>query len=211
MPDPNNICLKKYRTVAMCIPKCANTSIKRALMDATGRTGNPHGPKKFTYCSKWTAHFKYKKFFTFAFVRNPYARIYSCWKNKVRGDRFHKSFRRFGIGPNTSFDQFVDIVFRWPDSLSEQHFRSQFSELYLVDIAKHPVLVPDFIGKVETIDCDWMLVQEVCIKSGLKLPDLGHENHTGAGDDYRQHYNPATRGMVATRYQHDLEYFCYDF
>jgi len=40
---------------------------------------------------------------------------------------------------------------------------------------------------------------------------LPHENHTGAGDDYREHYDIFTRQLIEIRYQQDLEYFGYDF
>lgn len=212
MPDPNNIILKRMKVICFCIPKCANTSIKRAFMQTMNRTGNPHGPKKFPTISKWTAAYKYPKFFKFAFVRNPYARLVSCYVDKVASENFHYPFSRFGIHASTGFREFVEIICKLPDFLSDQHFRSQNYELVITDDVKQPWVVPDFIGNVETIETDWpKVIKRVEKISGMRLPPLPQERRTGAGDEWQEFFDRHTRGLVQTRYAMDFEVFGYDY
>jgi hypothetical protein len=212
MPDPNNIILKDMEVICFCIPKCANTSIKRAFMQMLGKKGNPHGPGKFETISKWTAGYKYPHFFKFAFVRNPYARLVSCYQNKIKGKKFHYPFARFGFTPDTTFSDFVQTIERYPDFLSDQHFRSQYYELVVLDDVKTPWLVPDFIGKVETIGPDWdYVVEKIYNISGRKLPPLPRENPDKDKRPWQSYYDDHTRALVQRRYIMDFEVFKYAY
>lgn len=213
MPDPNNIILKRMKVICFCVPKCANTSIKRAFMQMLNRTGNPHGQGQFRTISKWTAAYKYRKFFKFAFVRNPYDRLVSCYQNKIADPRFHYPFARFGFHANTTFREFIETIVKYPDFLADQHFRSQAYELVITDDVKEPWVVPDFIGKVENIGPDWEhVIKEVYKISGRRLPKLPRENvdkaHGKPWEDYYDHY---LRGLVQKRYAADFEVFGYDY
>jgi hypothetical protein len=211
MPYPNNAIIKKMKVIAFCIPKCANTSIKRAFMQTLSmKDGNPHAPKRFQTISKWTAAYKYDHFFKFAFVRNPYARIVSCYQNKIAGQKFHYPMLRFGFHANTSFREFVETVAKYPDFLSDQHFRSQAHELVITDDVKEPWVVPDFVGTVENIANDWpIVVKAVENISGRRLPPLPREKVTGAGDKWPEYYDHHLRALVQKRYAMDFEVFGY--
>jgi hypothetical protein len=213
MPDPNNIILKNLKVICFCVPKCANTSIKRAFMQMYGLKGNPHGPGKFQTISKWTAGYKYPHFFKFAFVRNPYARLLSCYQNKIKGEQFHFPFARFGFAPDTGFQEFVETVSKYPDFLSDQHFRSQSYELVITDDVKEPWVVPDFIGKVETIEQDWAeAARRVREISGRNLPILPRENpDKGDTRPWQDYYDDYLVSLVQRRYSADFEVFGYDY
>lgn len=183
----------------MLIPKVANESIKYAFMQILGIPVNMHPSYAFETCDKyWAAASPY---WVFSFVRNPFDRLVSCWHQKTQGSKFHRAFGEFGIYPKIPFPEFVEIVCRIPDEKSDQHWRSQAYELLIAER-----LIPDFIGRFETIVRGWKMVQ----KKIPELPDLPHKNKS----DHRHHqeyYTLDLKERVAKRYQQDLEVFNYDF
>lgn len=200
------------RVIAFCVPKCANTSIKRAFMDLLGKTGRAHVQGQFDMVSKWTAAYKYPDFFKFAFVRNPYSRLVSCYNNKVQR-KIHAPMRRFGITKKTTFEKFIETVFEYHDSIADQHFRSMSYDLVINDDVKTPVLVPDFVGTVETIERDWKyVVKRVYEASGKRLPDLPRANMDETNSrSWQDYYTPRLKELVQRRYAMDFEVFGYDY
>lgn len=68
----------------------------------------------------------------FSIVRHPYARLISCYQDKVRNNGepsyFHSLY--FGLFTNDMpFDQFVKFVGVIPDSIKEIHFKPQYQSL----------------------------------------------------------------------------------
>ena len=88
--------IPKLRIIYVAVPKAASTRIKQTLAAAIGRRSTslwqhrrrrfrgPPGPKSMTMTS-------FHRLATnpatlrFSFVRNPYARVVSCWADKFRG------------------------------------------------------------------------------------------------------------------------------
>jgi hypothetical protein len=136
----------------------------------------------------------------------------SCYQNKIKGKKFHYPFARFGFTPDTTFPDFVQTIERYPDFLSDQHFRSQYYELVVSDDVKTPWLVPDFIGKVETIGPDWdYVVEKIYNISGRKLPPLPRENPDKGKRPGQSYYDDHTRALVQRRYIMDFEVFKYAY
>ena len=138
--------------------------------------------------------------FIFAFVRNPYERIYSCYKNKiedvrVRGGR--NIFEKHDIGLNVTFDEFVRRVAALPDYSSDRHFRSQAWFLTC-----EGALLPSFIGKLEQMSEDWEELQErfgiapppqINVSNAKTLPVMTTE----------------TKALICERYAEDFKLFGY--
>lgn len=66
---------------------------------------------------------------SFCVVRNPYTRLYSCWKNKIydKNAYYLKSFKqnqKINL-EGVSFDRFVDIIHRLPRNTDEVHYAIQ--------------------------------------------------------------------------------------
>jgi dermatan 4-sulfotransferase 1 len=215
MPDPNNIVLNDHRLAFMLIPKVANTSIKMAMLNMMGiYPKEPRGLNHYMGCrsqhgnvfhveQKSKLATDYADYLRIAFVRNPFDRILSCYRDKVLATH-HRSFTRFGIAHGDSLRKFINIIKDVPDNHAEQHFRSQSAELIHNDN-----LVPDFVGRFETIDSDWHQVQSLALdQCGLILDDLPHVNKSSRFDIEMDN---ETRADIATRYKCDFESFGYSY
>ena len=104
-PDQLLFVLPKQMLIYIAVPKAASTRIKRTLARAEGRLSRslkpsrrskyrgPYGPRNMTIGSFFRLARK-PDTLRFSFVRNPYARVVSCWAHKfadkplVRGDSF---------------------------------------------------------------------------------------------------------------------------
>jgi len=205
MPDPNNIILPEHKLAFMLIPKCANTSIKYAILDALGinTKENIHNPKLFKYADRCFIKSK-KDWLKIAIVRNPYDRLLSCWRSKIwEPRRLHSGFTKYKVFYHKMpFEKFIDRVIELPDCIADQHFRMQSLELL-----SGGKLVPNLIGRMENLDNDWSKIQNAVFEHcKLKLPVLKLINATDKNN------NPYTRELkmrVYDKYATDFIEFGY--
>ena len=139
-------------------------------------------------------------YFKFTFVRNPFARLYSCYMDKRVHDQNYVHYlfgylHRERVG---SFTEFVKRVCRVPDAFAERHFMSQYHTLFkLHGVSKAPL---DFIGRYESLAEDFAPIRE---KYGLK--PLAHFNRSqGRPDEWMAHYSRQTADLVYRRYRRDF-------
>ncbi len=207
------------RAVYVPIPKVASSSVKHHFADvlypdrAGTFSGKIHQSEIFEYRLKESVDFsEYKDYFKFSFVRNPWDRIVSCYVDKIlnRSERelFMKKRDTLFLEypwyrPGMTFDEFVRGVSKTPDSIADEHFRSQTS--FIVDSNFRPFV--DFVGKYENIQNDFL---RVC--QSLQIPgiSLRHTNKTKKGH-YSSYYSEETRDIVARRYEDDIRMFGYSF
>ncbi|WP_172300531.1 sulfotransferase family 2 domain-containing protein [Pseudoruegeria sp. HB172150] len=139
----------------------------------------------------------------FTLVRNPVARLYSAWNNKVIENRaLSRRFLDMGVTSGMGFDAFVDRVAASPDESCDIHVRSQMAIL-----AGNGRLLPDFIGRVEKITADWSHIRyELRARRGLRLPALPHKNaRAEVQADIAQRIAPDVLRKIAARYRADFE------
>jgi Sulfotransferase family len=137
----------------------------------------------------------YASYFRFAFVRNPWDRLVSCWRDKIIGsDRFLSSDN----GQN--FEGFVNYVAKFIDlEYGNPHLRLQSR---LIDI-NHI----DFLGRFETFEEDLEKVMKILdIEATIKKI-----NATDRKADYRDYYIERTKNKVAELYKKDIQIFNYKF
>ncbi len=151
---------------------------------------------------------RYKDYFHFTFVRNPYDRLLSCYINKVykpalsnREDRnFVKGYGNLVGFKKMSFSDFVHFVTQIPDEHCDPHFSPQHRLLDLETL--------DFIGRLENFEQDFSYVKErISLSDDIKPETLNASKH----DPYQNYYDDELRKMVAKKYALDLEIFNYDF
>lgn len=194
--------------VYAAVPKVACTSVKEALAEAA----QSHSGVRLRSGSRLSN--ETDDYFKFAFVRNPFDRLVSCYEDKVRGidqngggyyfsSRYNNWFVWTIFGEKfhsaMTFDEFVSLVARIPDRLSDIHFRSQCSLLF-----SHRVMKPDYIGRFESIDKDWEY-----ISTRFDLAPLRSRNVSRRSAWPEYYANQATISTVWSRYRKDIETFGY--
>jgi len=136
-------------------------------------------------------------YFKFTFVRNPFSRLYSCYKDRVVN---HPSYYDYYLGgylcDTRSFAVFVRKINNIPVFLADEHFTVQYHRLY----KQHGVAL-DFIGKYENLHKEFEPIRK---KYRLNaLPHL-HKSHAHPVD-WRDHYTRATAAMVYRKYKQDFD------
>lgn len=220
-PAGTAVLLEASRAVYIEVPKVACSSIKILLAgwlgtDLTAVGGDPHRAQ-FPEPGPCQAGPKlYPSLFSFAFVRNPWDRLVSCYRDKVLGEApdfttFHLQrgvaycLARFdAFQPGMSFVEFVEAVTKIPDGEADEHFRSQYTFLSNRD----GKIAIDFVGRFETLHRDW---DAVCRQLGFPSTELPHVQAARRRVDYAKYYDSNTRTAVTRRYAEDVRLFGYTF
>ena len=181
----------KHKFVFLATPKTGSTSIHQTLLDSIKDNklidesklclGHTH-----MSCPDFlTQRPKFKKYFKFAFVRNPWDRVLSWY--------FFRGKKNFGKNKNVTFRTYIKTKMhpRWHPAHDQYEFTKNC----------------DFIGRLENLQQDFDIV---CDKIGIPSKKLPHKNkskHT----HYTEYYDDETRQIVAEKYARDIEYFGYKF
>ena len=122
--------------VYFVIPKVACSSIKTTLLPTFGMeeppdraygvhalfNGTPHQIDKAALLDGGA----YRDHFSFAFVRNPWDRLVSCWSQKFapgrRGEGVGRRYREGRLRVGMGFEEFAENVCKIPDESANPHF-----------------------------------------------------------------------------------------
>ena len=223
------------RLVYHSISKNASTTVKSLLLDATGHpvpalvgdvhtAFHPHRYKHWRKCTSSDLSLAYSlitnfdpspgippgfdRAFHFAFVRNPWARLVSCYVNKVfhRSEEFAQHYPSIRLERMT-FTDFVRFVCRVPDDLCDRHFALQCR---ILDIGGSTL---DFVGRVERFSDD---LAEIIRLSGLdkrllKWTQIKNQSRLVPSRRYMDLYTTQTRNLAACKYAKDIDRFGYRF
>lgn len=141
----------------------------------------------------------YKSYFKFAFVRNPWDRLVSCWYNKVIDSNYFRLSQPDRLKLHI-FEYFVDWVAAKNIETCDRHLRLQSR---LIDLNQL-----DFLGRFETMDTDLL---EVAHTLGLVEVTIERKNVTENRQPYQAYYNDTLRQKVADIYRKDIRLFGYKF
>ena len=198
------------------IPKVACTSIKLGISN----TEEVDYSKYMTIHSQTSQYCTYRpyknlyKYKCFTFVRNPFSRIVSCYNDKVikpiqhnKKYYFDSLYNKFiirlignkSLYPKISFEEFVEIVTKIPDFISDGHFRSQTSIIFNSISPKI-----DYIGKFESIDDDWFRLASI-----YNLGSISKHNKSNSDDWENFFTNKEILLKVGKRYMNDIIIFGY--
>ena len=158
----------------------------------------------------------FAKAFKFAFVRNPYDRLYSAYSY----------LSRLGLRQNaTSIQSRIHRYKNFRDFVLNEIEGKPFTGPGLYKVRENSLLAPqvqwldspsgapftDFVGRFERLEEDW---EEVCSKVGLantQLPKLNTSTKKVTKSDYRSAYTTDLVDIVSTAYRDDLTRFKYFF
>ena len=180
--------------------KVACTSIKTAMMQPYNIHHNVH----MAWPHIFKGHLKdgHQDFFKFSFVRNPFDRLVSGYRDKIFNKPKKEHFD--SIPTNISFAEFVAEVVKRPDCLINGHFQSQFTKLY-----QYPELQVDFLGRFENLADDWLPIA-TRFEFDPQLPHkMKSTKRKGVHKDYRVYYTEELVHLVYNRFRADVEAFGY--
>jgi chondroitin 4-sulfotransferase 11 len=183
----------RHNCIFIQIPKNAGNSIANALFGET--------------CPHWSyRHYqranpsKFRRYFKFAFVRNPWDRLVSGYFYVRSG-----TGRRGSLQHVADYNDFGAFVHGWLNATSiwsSEVFKPQHH--FICDDDLHVQM--DFVGRLENIDADFRaLCQRLNVKP--KLDRLNASNHR----HYSQYYTEELRERVASIYARDIATFGYRF
>lgn len=212
----HTIALHQWKTIYFDIPKVASSSLKKVcadLLEIEILPGKTTHSVKYPQIKAQELE-KYKDYYKFCFVRNPWDRLVSCYNEKIKKDSnynqygyingLHPQFLKYGtFKAGMSFEEFVNAVLEIPDSQADGHFRSQHT--FVAD-NKGKLLV-DFVGKFESLNEDFRYVCEKNNISGVTLPHILKMPHK----NYKEYYTDNLKKLVKKRYAKDIKLFKYEF
>ncbi len=153
---------------------------------------------------------EYQSHFKFAFVRNPWDRLVSCYSNKFadRGKGLGGPQKQAAeFRPGMPFAEFVEAVHATPDEEANPHFRSQ----HTVVCGPEGHVMADFVGRFENLREDFAIVTKKIGTPGLELPHRLKSRRHRESRPYTDFYDERLKGLVHKRYEKDIETFGYSF
>jgi len=134
-------------------------------------------------------------FFVFGFVRNPYERVYSAYQERIRQWGETREFNDFLKDLN-------DINIRYDYNFI--HFCPQHYFFY-----NGKKCIADFIGKMESINEDYFIIQSILDIEGLELPK-NNVTEKIVNQNYLSFYDDESIKIVNALYEKDFLLFNYN-
>jgi len=162
---------------------------------------------------------RYREHFKFAFVRNPWDRLVSCYSEKVMDVKetelgeppFRKvpSEKGSRLYKGMPFAEFVETVCEIPDDEANMHFISQ--HVVVCGPGRDSQIMADFVGRFENLAADFAVVAEKI--GGARRLQLPHKLRSTSRKSrpYTEFYDDRLRDLVYERYREDIEIFNYSF
>jgi len=137
---------------------------------------------------------EFDEYFKFGFVRNPWARVFSWYRNVMRDD-YH--LKTLGLTNDCSLKEFlVETPDQWA-------LRTQ---MYWLKDSRGGISL-DFIGKFERLAEDFEFVAKQIGLDDWQLPHL----IVGDVKSYTEAFDAESRDLVAEKYAEEIDYFQYKF
>lgn len=186
-----------HQCIFIHVPKAAGTSVALTLFGQKSR----HVP--------WFEYYranpgKFRRYFKFTFVRNPWDRLVSTYFFLQRGG-MNADDAAWANANLKSFPNFERFVLEWlnEDSIHTWvHLRPQ--HYFLCD--DNGKLMVDFVGRVENMEVDFAVVAAKlhCTRK-LEKVNVGSQQH------YSHYYTDTSRELVGRVYAKDIALFGYAF
>lgn len=187
----------QHRCLFIHITKTAGTSVAKSLFEYL-----PYHYTAVDYRVIY-GHRDFDDYFKFAFVRNPWDRLYSAWRYLAAGgwNDDDRQWYQDNLSRYPDFESFVNEWLNDDNILKHRHFwpQSRFT-------CDSKGLLLDHVGYFETLEQDFNIIAS---RLGIDVK-LGKHN-ANPGKDYRDAYTDEMQQRVAHVYAKDIELFGYRF
>lgn len=218
----------ELKAIFIHIPKTGGTSIEESLVTDTphwktvdeqhwyGNIESNEAHVKYSYeldhstmrYLKKNCKFYDNAYFSFAFVRNPYARLVSEFHHCKYG--YSRFIRKAEF---ETFSDFVMILQKNFDYILKNEQKNHYLVSHYLPQYKFThnykdLLIVDFIGKLENIQEDWNVV---CKKLMIEN-EITHSKKYASPFEYKyeEYYTPELKEIVYQLYEKDFIYFKYE-
>ena len=202
------------RFIFIHVQKTGGLSVQAVLTETFPDAGPPDpvvaGGRHASLEQALSAMPEVRDYYSFGFVRNPWARMYSWHSMVMRRKQGAESgnkklerrvkVREFWAGVIREVPDFEDFVLRGPDLFE----RLRTPQLDYLTASGQRV---DFIGRTEQLEAG---LGQIYTHLGEPAPSLPRRN-AGPPTDYRSHYTAAMRDRVAEVFAVDIAEFGYTF
>jgi hypothetical protein len=222
--------LPKHRIVYVCVPKAASSRIKMSLSSLLGRqlSSFEEANKRKLSGLKAPHHVGLSFFYQlamdagtlrFSFVRNPYARLVSCWADKfqnkplIAGDSFVEQYLDArthvdsslpaGGGQTLSFPDFTRFVAEPAVRRLNAHWQCQH------ELVEGPAITLDFIGRVESFDKDFVRVFDHVGATDVLRSKTRQPINVSSHRPWKDYYTTELAAAVYRTYERDFDLFKY--
>lgn len=137
----------------------------------------------------------YEGYFKFAFVRNPWDRVVSCYCSKI----LKKDHNAFQECYDKDFNYFVNFINQQDLTVADPHIRLQ-STLFPLDEL-------DYLGRFETFEEDLKYILSILKLDYVPIPKKNISKH----QHYSHYYNEGSKNIIAKKYKKDIKNFGYQF
>lgn len=188
----------EHQCIFIHITKTAGTSVAKALFSYL-----PYHYSAIDYRVIFGRK-DFERYFKFAFVRNPWDRVYSAFRYLKSGG-WNEEDKIWGEDNLSKFEDFDQFVKQWltPENIkSHIHFHPQHQ--FICD--KNGSLLIDYIAYFETLEEDFKQIAD-----RLKIDSSIAHHNANPASSYLNIYNDETKKIVASVYDKDIEIFGYDF
>jgi chondroitin 4-sulfotransferase 11 len=196
------------------IPKCAGTSIEKALIPfmsthcdfrefselerrahwMPGREGRQH-----CRLGRYAREYDLSQFLKFSIVRNP-------WDRAISQINYLRSKTGKNVFSGNSLKENIEIYCKSTRNIWAHDLSASQCDYLQVETGK---LATDFVGKFENLTEDFA---RICHLIGVEnAPVLPHIFNSGSRTHYSSHYDSDSREWVRKRFACDVEIFGYEF
>ena len=186
------------RAIFVHVPKVAGTSVKQVLFPDAWSLTHYRAIDYFL-----DNPLKYRRYFVFAFVRNPYDRLVSAYEFLLRGGK-NEPDRRFRDRVLSAYASFADLV-KYGLGRREVDEKYHFMPQSRFLVSPWGSIMVDYVGRFERMEADFATIAR---RMGLDVR-LPHSNKSTRGR-WEDYYTEELRSIVYRHYKADFDLLAYE-